>query len=248
MIRNIVINDELYKLNLKNGIHGKSSGVCYHLQDKNQDLAVKIYYNKHGDNDFPEDWEIEIFGEIHTQVLPVVLSQAPVYNEKGDYIGCCSPYLYETKGKTREILYTLPRDYILNCLSRLEETIPVFSENRIELCDWSIYNVMLSEGKMLPFDMHLIDDTFYRLTKSNPQLLTQENRGCLSDLIISIIENHTLNGVDYSVSNCPYFLNLRSTLGEKYDPITYLEKESRGYFNLDDYFRDYLEVQKKKKF
>lgn len=248
MVRNIVINNELYRLNTKDGIFGKSSGVCYHLQEKNQDLAVKIYYNKNGDNDFPEDWEIEIFGEIFEDVLPVVLSQAPVYNEKGKYIGCCSPYLYETKGNTGDILYTFPRNYIFECLTKLEDTISIFSENRIELCDWSIYNVMISEGKNIPFDMHIIDDTFYRLTTSNPKVLNQENRSCLSDLLVSIVEYYSLSNGGNSNINYPYFLNLISKVGQKYDPVSYLEKESRGYSNLDEYFKDYAKIQKKKKF
>ncbi len=231
------INENMYCFDPREkGQGGRTSGTVYHLCQDNVDLAVKLYLNLDEVEDYPDLETITYFGSISSQVLPVVVSHSPVFDQEGDYIGCSAPYLYESKGKTSDLLCNLPKKEVFSYLHSLNQTIDIFTDLHIQLCDWAIYNLRFGENAsyQLPFSLYMIDDSFY---EQQDDITTKElsliNRMEMNRLIASIADDffHT-EGVTLLKSEREYV--------KKYDyvsdPLRLLEKDCKPYATLGEFF------------
>lgn len=230
----------MYELPLGNGEKGNSSGICYHLKNEDVDWAVKLYYEKPCDEKFyPTLGELKVLGEIHEQVIPVIVSEYPVFDSGGDYIGCVAPFIYEPRGKTKEILYQEPLENVLNGLHKIQETIPTFTKYKVVVNDWAIWNMKIGVTKNLEMGMYLFDDSFYEISDASSETIEEWNQMELSYLIFTMIEQYFVD-VEYESMTQKEFC---SRFEEK-NSLRLLEQESRGYSNLESY----LESAKEKNY
>lgn len=254
MFKNIVINNQLYQLPLTHAIKGETSGICYHLKNENVDWAVKLYYKNEEKiyQIYPTLLELQKICSIQKQVVPVMVSEYPVFDEFNQYIGCCSPFIDETRGKTCEILYKESVDLILEGLYKIQETLSIFTKNYIEVSDWSLSNMKFGSVKNLDFGMYLYDDSFYGLSDVPKWHLAERNAAELNHLIYTIISDY----YDYHNKKEDAFLLSEEELGYRdafcnrfnywersESSLVLLEKESHKFPNLEAYLEDAREKQ-----
>ena len=235
-IRNIKINGKIYTLPEKT-INQKEtySGSVYHLQIETEDLAVKIYHsvNRYDPEDtdfFPPQEDLEKFIELSPQVEPLLLSNHRVLDLEDNYIGCSSYFIKETKNDIETVIRNLPCDQLFMNIFSFIEKIPEVSKYRIALDDWSLDNLKygIIRNQEDNEKIYCFDDSNYRINREDSiRVITNTNYACANRLAEDILDNlnlyHTLIGkMRYSSS---YF--------------EYLEKQCRGYKNLDEYAKEY---------
>lgn len=240
----------MYSLDSSSKICGNTTGICYHLVTGEEDLAVKIYYEG---VDYPRQEEIEFFGKFSKEVVPVLISKYPVFDESRNYIGCAAPFIEETQGKAKDILYTMQSEKFLNGMIEIQEKLFVFDRNGIFLSDWGIHNLMIGKGQQIPFGIYLVDDSYYMRVDFDVEL---HNQQVFYQLIRSIVGHYLRKK---GLFNCHMeeeeetflndFLEALTLSNPFFCTIPKLEKEMTGYNNLQEYLDDYIEIkQKKQKF
>lgn len=171
-----------------------------------------------------------------------MLSHYPVFDLDKNYIGCAAPFLEESMGETSDILYTLPREQVIEDFYKLKESIPKISGKNIGLCDWGIHNLIIGENKSLPFGFYMVDDSSYFLDKDVDDYNSFEINLLVTDMI------------DFYFSKSGFrFMNdlekaYLSTFRKMASPVSFLEKESEGYSCMAEFLSDYRDISKKRKF
>ncbi len=243
------INENMYHLHSREkGQGGITSGTVYHLCQDNVDLAVKLYLDIDDEVDYPDLETITYFSSVSSQVLPVVVSHSPVFDQEGAYIGCSAPFLYESRGNTNDLLYTLPKEEVFSYLYSLCHTVDIFTELHIQLCDWAIYNLRFGENTtyQLPFSLYMIDDSFYEQQKDKPiKELSLINRMEMNRLIISIVDEF-FDGEDLAIRH------IKKEYINRYDlasnPLRLLEKDCEPYNTLGEFFSSFHHKKKTKRY
>lgn len=248
MVRNVVINDCLYSLSLKDGMEGKASGTCYRLLQDDLDLAVKLY-SAH--SFYPSLFDLEKFCLLMEECVPVLLSKYPVFDEEGNYIGCATPYIMESRGDTLKALYELPISEILTYLRALSNAVSILVENSIGLCDWGVHNSKLGKGKDLPFGLYVFDDSYYTVSTKPYSLLEENNQNALSRLIRGIVHWRLWN-LENKYHVDPFFDEKYHAYLERFyyqlDPVAFFEAETSGFNTLEMYVQDIVQKVKNKSF
>lgn len=235
-IKSIKINKKVYTLP-ERPINKKEtfSGNVYHLQIKNEDLAVKIYHsvNRYDSDDtdfFPSQEDLEIFIELSQKVEPLLLSNHKVFDLENNYIGCTSYFVRDTMKDIEKVIRLLSCSQLFTNIFSLIEKIPEISKHRIELDDWSLDNLKYGtiSSQVGKERIYCFDDSNYRINREDSiRLLTNTNYACANRLAEDILNNlnlyHALIG-KMRYSSC-YF--------------EYLEKLCRGYQNLDEFAKEY---------
>lgn len=241
MRKNIVIHNKQYSLSLDHEMIGKTSGICYRLVEDGIDLAVKLYYSSlEEEKIYPSLLELNQFCAICDRVFPVLVSKAPVFDEFGNYIGCSMPFIHEMFGITKEILYQEPLDFVLEGLSRFQNTLSVFSQNKICVFDWRVSNMKIGWVKDLGFGMFLYDDSYYSLSDLPTKELEKENQRVFNHLIASMIVDYYLSQ-DIEVSSSKEESKKRWAFCDQFDlefplsALSLLEKEASGFLTFGDY-------------
>lgn len=243
-MKKVWINHKVYELPLEGGIKGETSGICYHLKDEDVDWVVKLYYDTSWDEKvYPTLEELEVISRIHEQVMPVIVSEYPVFDSNEDYVGCAAPFIYESKGKTKKILYREPIENILDGLHKIQQVIPIFTKHRIVVNDWTIWNMRIGTIKDLKIGMYLFDDSFYEVSNLSDKMIEGLNQREFNNLIFTIIDDYFFrNGnIKYDSMEQQEFCDRFGK--SKYSPLSLLENESRGYPNLETYLESAKEKQ-----
>lgn len=247
MVKNVVINEQTYTLNLKKGVQGKTSGICCRLKTKEEDLAVKIFYPH---IDHISEQEIEVFQKIESQVHPVLISKYPVFNVQGEYIGSASSFIQETeKGKSKNLLYTMEKDFVLENLEMIQGALPIFNQRYISLFNFGVHNILIGRGTHLPQGMYLIDDSYDMVGSSDTEFHNQEE---FYRLIRSIVKNHLvesggpLEDEEFVEEYLNEFMGQLMNSRLFYEMIPQLEKEMLPYATFQEYLDDYYETTSKK--
>lgn len=239
-IKNIIINDKMYTLENKVIGEGEMSGVTYRLKKDNLDLAVKLYYPKHpfGDDDnwYPDIHTLEYFTEIAHDVYPVILSHYKVEDENHNYVGCASPFIEETRGITRDAIWSLPRDLFFTYFYRVFEQIPKLSKAGIVLDDWHIDNMRLGNPANYEEGIYCFDDSNYFLSDD-----TSSNNLIDNSLIEDIVGDYFEDKNSYDAKR-----KLLRILRKSGYYIDYLERASYGYENVGEFLDDYDSCLSKK--
>ncbi len=242
MINQVRINNKMYLLDTKDGKGGTSTGVVYHLCRDEVDLAVKLYLDKE-DSDgviYPDLDDLKAFCRISSEVLPVLLSRFPTYDEKGNYNGCCTPFLYETRGNTLDLLYTLPKEEVIASLYALSKVVDKFTDLGIELEDWAVYNLRFGENPayQLPFSLYMIDDSYYEFSEEDSQVLHSLNRTEMNHLIASLVEEYFYyhRSRTSSFRLTPNELRYLERYEDSFDPVGLLEQDCREFDTLGECF------------
>ena len=169
----IYINEKQFVLEEKDKLNKDttSSGICYHLQDGDLDLAVKIYHKNTilcGQNypQFPKEDLLQKLIQLAPYTSPVLLSQYFVRDVHGIYIGCAREYIYPAYKNTIDAIFALPKDQIFSYFQSIQDTIPLFNRAGIILDDWNSYNVMLGNTKTLSTSLFVFDDSNYSLSST----------------------------------------------------------------------------------
>lgn len=246
MVRNVVINEKMYNLNMKNAVHGKTTGTCYRLNVEEEDMMVKIYYQEKGHYiDHLSENELELFKKINKETVPILLSKYPVLDEDGTYIGEVMSFIKETKGKTQGVLYQLPKQEFLEQLQKIQEKIPVFDKYHINLYDLGIHNMIIGKGSKLPVGIYMIDDSFYMISSKDTEL---HNQLAFNRLLRSIIRFHfkQRGGIVGEDDYLEDFMDDIINPEMFYCTLPNLEKNMKDYPNLGTYLDDYFQTQKKK--
>lgn len=247
MIRNVVINEQTYELDLKQGIKGKTNGICYRLKTEEEDLAVKIFYPR---IDHISEQEIEVFQKIESQVHPVLISKYPAFSVQGEYIGSVSSFIQETeKGKSKDLLYTMEKDFVLENLEMIQGTLPIFNQHQILLFDFGVHNILIGRGTHLPQGIYLIDDSYDTVSSSDTEFHNQEE---FYRLLCSIVKYHLgesggpLEDEEFVSEYLNEFMKHLVNSRLFYEVIPQLEKEMRPYSTFQEYLDDYYETTSKK--
>lgn len=249
-MKNIVINDKIYELNLKPISDDDSyTGKAYRMQIGNDLLAVKIYrteklYDAEEDGEwFPSFEEIQKFNQLSSQVQPILLSNVTVYNEDGDYIGCGSYYVNETEGPISNLLFRLPISKFFNDIFKLEESISLLTKEKIVIDDWNTSNIKFGNITSNPADerIYAFDDSNYQICSDfSCKTVASFNRECFNDLAMDILEDYyCLVKPDYG--ECKTFRNI---LSKQSDKFRFLERDSRNYPNIGSYLEDRVKIKK----
>ena len=242
VIKNIMIDNQVYDLELKNGKKG-STGKCFRLQKGDVDLAVKIYFSKRKlDVVYPELKELKYFTTYSKETYPIILSHYPVFDLNEKYIGCAAPFLEETAGNTSDVLYTLPRKQIIEGFSKLQDSVSIINKHYIALCDWGIHNLVIGKGKDLPFGVYMIDDSSYCLDNEVEKYNFLEMNMLISDMI-----DVYFNRLGFNIFG-EYEKEYVSRFSHIQDPVALLEKESEGYSCIGEFLKDFKNVYQKRKY
>ena len=244
------INENMYYFDSQEkGQGGRTTGTVYHLCQDNVDLAVKLYLNLDEVEDYPDLETITYFGVISSQVLPVVVSHSPVFDQEGAYIGCSAPFLYESKGNTSDLLCNLPKKEVFSYLHSLNQTIDIFTDLHIQLCDWAIYNLRFGENVsyQLPFSLYMIDDSFYeQCDDQTTKDLYLINRMEMNHLIASIADEFLSARVDILPKVEREYVKRYEHVS---DSLRLLEKDCEPYATLGEFFSSVHQkgIQKQKR-
>lgn len=203
----VYINEKEFVLEEKMRLNKKkndsTSGVCYHLQDEDFDLSVKIYYKKDplgGDYPwFPDEQVLQKFIQISPNTYPVLLSQYFVRDFHGDYIGCARECIYPSYENTVDAIFDLPKEYIFPYFQAIQDIIPTFDQAGIVLDDWNYYNVMLGKTKTLPVSLFVFDDSNYTISDADFSSNQSEFEHLLEDLVEEYLGHYHLGKKIYSV-------------------------------------------------
>ena len=244
-MKNIWINHQMYELSLVGGVKGNTSGVCYHLKDETVDWAVKLYYEEDWDEKlYPTLEDLEFFGRIHERIAPIIVSQYPVFDSSGRYIGCCAPFIYESQGKTEDVIYQKPSHEILMELHKVEDILPIATENRIALNDLTLFNMKYGKTKDLKQGIYLFDDSFYEVSSMSKEKLTKWNQNELNELIYTIVALYFFKNRETQYESDEQKEFFARFHGEIDNSLALLEEESGSFQTLGDY----LEFVRKKKY
>ncbi|HIT22206.1 MAG TPA: hypothetical protein IAB56_04485 [Candidatus Scybalousia intestinigallinarum] len=244
------INENMYYFDSQEkGQGGRTTGTVYHLCQDNVDLAVKLYLNLDEVEDYPDLETITYFGVISSQVLPVVVSHSPVFDQEGAYIGCSAPFLYESKGNTSDLLCNLPKKEVFSYLHSLNQTIDIFTDLHIQLCDWAIYNLRFGENVsyQLPFSLYMIDDSFYeQCDDQTTKDLYLINRMEMNHLIASIADEFLSAREDILPKVEREYVKRYEHVS---DSLRLLEKDCEPYATLGEFFSSVHQkgIQKQKR-
>lgn len=236
IIKSIKIKEKIYMLP-KRSINKKEtfSGDVYHLQVEDSDLAVKIYHSINRDDPddmdfFPPQEDLEKFIELSSKMEPLLLSNHMVLDLENNYIGCTSYFVEETRKDIEEVIRNLPCDQLFTNIFLLIERIPEVSKYRIALDDWSLDNLKYGtiRNQVRSEKIYCFDDSNYRINREDSiRVITNTNYACANRLAEDILDSlnlyHALIG-KMRYSTC-YF--------------EYLERQCRGYKNLDEYSKEY---------
>ena len=235
-VRNIKINGKIYELPEKT-INSKEtfSGNVYRLQVENEELAVKIYHSINRDDPddidfFPPQEDLEKFIEISPKMDPILLSNHMVLDLENNYIGCTSYFVEETKKDIGKVIRNLPCNQLFTNIFLLIERIPEVSKYRIALDDWSLDNLKYGtiRNQVESEKIYCFDDSNYRMNKEDSiRVITNTNYACANRLAEDILGDLNLYHVLFGkmrYSSC-YF--------------EYLERQCRGYKNLEEYSKEY---------
>lgn len=249
--KNIKINDQIYKMKLQAISKEKTySGTVYPLQVEENLMAIKIYRTK---KDFPseqqDDWfppleDIQEFIEVSYQSFPFLLSNCIVLDEENKYIGCGTYCVTETKGDTKQIIFDLPRDKFFQDTDKLREQIPVLSKAKISLSDCSIDNIKFGTITKKPKEerLYIFDDSNYRIEEDyDIKTITKENDKCFNELALDILYFY-LHTNQIPLDICYEILD---EVRKHNDHFSFLEKESRGYLNMNEFLLDYTKRYQK---
>ena len=247
MIKNVIINKQIYQIDLKQGVKGKSRSICYRLKTEEEDLAVKIFY-PHFDHISEE--EIKVFQKIESQVHPVLISKYPVYDIHEEYIGSASSFIEEDeKGNSKNLLYTREKDFVLEKLAMIQETLSTFDEYKISLFDFGVHNLLIGRGTHLPHGIYLIDDSYDMVSSSDTEFHNQEE---FYRLLRSIVKYHLgqnrgpLENEEFVDEYLSEFMRSLTDSRLFYEVIPQLEKQMLPFSTFKEYLDDYYETMSKK--
>lgn len=240
-IKNIVINDKMYELENKAISNPGFSGTCYRLKEGDLDLAVKIYHSEHpyGDDDlwYPDIDTLKYFIDKRENLSPIILSQYEVLDEYGNYVGCASPFVHETRGKTSETIWTLPRDLFFTYFYNLFKIVPEVSKVGIVLDDWSICNIKLGHPTGHDEGIYSFDDSNYYIDKD-----TTFNNLICDSLVKDIVSYYIEDKYTPDITN-----TIMKMLRNGKNCLAFLENNSAGYNCVGEFIDDYALVLKKKR-
>lgn len=238
--KNIIIDNKKYSLDLIPVSKGGFSGVTYHLKEDGLDLAVKLY-NQYSNSLmdyswYPEFYALEYFIKVSDYTYPVLLSKFVVTDEDDNYIGCASPFIYETRGNIEECIFKLPREMVLNGLLSIINTVPIFNKAQIVLDDWNINNMKFGNIQGLGEAFYMFDDSNYRIGDTS----------CANNLIANALIEDII--ADFCITNHDIKINDRimDDMGKRADYIDFLIDRSNGFENIGDFLDDYAKTLKKK--
>lgn len=201
----VYINGDEFLLEKKDKLdkNTTTSGTCYHLQDGDLDLAVKIYHQEDPmDGEypwFPEEETLQKFIQLAPYTFPVLLSQYFVRDIQGDYIGCARECIYPSYKNTVNAIFRLPKEQIFPYFQSIQNTIPCFDQASIVLDDWNSYNVMLGKTKTQPTALFVFDDSSY-IVSDNDKVNNQfEFDHLIEDLTENYLENISLSNATHYI-------------------------------------------------
>ena len=226
------------------------SGTVYRLQVEERDMAIKVYrtekmYEEEEMDDwFPPYQDMEVFLKASSEVFPFLLSDIIVFDEKDHYIGCGCYFVTETMGNTSNILFDITLNDFFTYIFSLEEKIPVISKYHISLDDLSIGNARLGTISGVPniSKLYMFDDSNYRVSEDSIKEITNDNYTSFSDFIYQLISDYYSA---HQYTNREYVFVLKE-LRRKDNYLKFLEKESRGYSNMNEFLLDYIKTFHKK--
>lgn len=201
----VYINEKEFILeeNKKLNKDDTTSGTCYHLQDKELDLSVKIYHKEDSmDGEypwFPDELALQKFIQLAPNTYPVLLSQYLVRDFHGDYIGCARDCIYPDYENTVDAIFGLSKEQIFPYFQAIQNTIPSFDQAGIALDDWNSYNVMLGKTKSLPTSLFVFDDSNYTVSDTGFSSNQSEFEHLLEDLVEAYLCQYYLGKKIYSV-------------------------------------------------
>ncbi len=223
----------MYELPLVGGMNGKTSGVCYHLKNETVDWIVKLYYEEDWDEKlYPTLEELEFFGSIHEKIVPIIVSHYPVFDSSGKYIGCCAPFIYEPHGKTKDVIYQKLSHEILLQLHKVENTLPIATENKIALNDLTLFNMKYGMTKDLKGGIYLFDDSFYEVSSMSKETLTKWNQNEFNELIYTIVALYFFRNGETQYESDAQKEFVARFHGEIDHSLALLEEESKGFQTL----------------
>ena len=248
MIKNVIINQQIYQIDLKQGIKGKKNGICYQLKTEEEDLAVKIFYSH---MDHISKKELAIFKTIESEVQPILISKYPVFDIQGEYIGSASSFIYEdVKEGSRRRLYQLDKEFLLENLEMIQEKLSIFDQHHILLYNLGIHNLLIGRGTHLPHGIYLINDSYDMVTTSDTEFHNQEEfyRFLRSMIKYHLIEIRKFQGSEeFTMEYLDNFMNQLRDSRLFYETIPQLEKKMTSFSTLQEYLDDYYETAFKKK-
>lgn len=237
MNKNIYINKQFFSLPLINGKSG-NSGSVYHLVKDNEDLAVKIYHSSIEEDDYPwypNENDLVYLTKQYQKISPVVLSKYKVDDSNHTYIGCASPYIYETRGETSDAIWLLPRDTFFDYFYNIIDTIPYFNSKKISLCDWSMNNIILGKTKNIDQEkLFIFDDSDYSVEDKATDNYIEVNN-LVEDIIYNYIEDEDSKTKDKILTKVK-----RNT-----HYINFLEKYSKSNSNMKEFMDECITQSKK---
>ncbi len=249
MIKNVIINRQIYQIDLKQGIKGKTNGICYQLKTEEEDLAVKIFYLR---ADRLSEKEIEVFKTIESEVHPIVISKYPVFDTQGQYIGSASSFIHEdVKQESKNRLYQLEKEFLLENLGMIQEKLPIFDQHHILLNNLGIHNLLIGRGTRLPHGIYLINDSYDMLATFDTEFHNQKE---FYRFLCSIIKYHlvTIRGFEGEEEDITEYLNqfMNQLMDSRlfYETIPQLEKKMASFSTLQEYLDDYYETGFRKKY
>lgn len=180
-----------------------TSGVCYHLQEGDFDLSVKIYHKEDPLGEeypwYPDELSLQKFIQLSPNTYPVLLSQYMVRDFHGEYIGCARECIYPAYENTVDAIFDLPKEHIFPYFQAIQDTIPSFDQAGIVLGDWNSYNVMLGKTRTLPTSLFVFDDSDYTFSNTGFSSNQSEFEHLLEDLVEAYLGHYHLGKKIHSV-------------------------------------------------
>lgn len=229
----IYINNEEYIITDKHLIDSGSSGTCYHLENQNLNLAVKIYHTSDsrvakmfGKIVFPDEKVLNKLIDVSAISSPILLSQYVVRDKNGSYIGCARDFIESqySSDDCIQAFFQFPKEKIFSYLQNIQSNISILDTHHIRVNDWIVDNSLFGTKDGVE-GLYIFDDSDYFISDD----ILDFNYLAFNDFIADFVDGFLVEDSYQSVK--PYILR---QLDSYSNAVDFLKQVSDSYETIGD--------------